>query len=222
MKKILLFISILAYTSGVYAQCNPYYDFKEGASWEITNYNAKDKVSGRQMNTIKTMEELSNGWNAEMNMKSYDKKDELIFDKDIEVGCEGGVIKLDMNRFFPEETMQAFKDMDMNIETTNLEIPSDLEVGKVLNDGSIKMSGSIPFTMEVNITNRKVVGRESVTTSAGTFDCYKITYTVKSKSIMSMESKGADWIAENVGMVKSENYNKNDKLQGYSLLTKMN
>ncbi|MTI41844.1 hypothetical protein [Fulvivirga lutimaris] len=221
MKKILLFMFVMAYAVGVYAQCNPYYNFKEGASWEITNYSAKDKVTGRQVNTIKSMEDLSNGWKAEMNMKSYDKKDELVIDKDIEASCENGVIKLDMDRFFPEETMQAFKDMDMTIETENLEIPSDLSVGMSLNDASLKLSGSIPFKMEVNITNRKVEAKESITTPAGTFDCYKITYTINTKSIMSMETSGVDWIAKDVGMVKSENYKKNGKLQGYSLLTKM-
>lgn len=222
MKKILLFILVLAFTIEVNAQCNPYYNFKDGASWEITSYSAKDKVDGRQVNTIKSMEDLSNGWKAEMNMKAYDKKDELILDKDIEASCEDGVIKLDMDRFFPEETMQAFKDMDMNIETENLEIPSDLEVGKTLKNASLKMTGSMPFKMEVNITDRKVEAKESVTTPAGTFECYKITYTISSKTIMSVETKGADWIAKDVGMVKAENYNKNGKLQGYSLLTKMN
>ena len=221
MKKILLFFVVFGYTAGVNAQCNPYYSFKDGASWEITNYNAKDKVEGRQLNTVKSMEEIANGWTAEMNMKSYDKKDELVLDKDIEASCEDGIIKMDMDRFFTEETMQAFKDMDMSIETTNLEIPSDLAVGKVLNDASLKMSGSMPFKMEVNIVDRKVVAKESIKTSAGTFECYKITYTIKTKTIMSMETKGADWIAENVGMVRSENYNKNGKLKGYSLLTKM-
>lgn len=221
MKNILLSIALLGCATGLYAQCNPYYNFKEGASWEITNYSAKDKVTGRQLNTINSMEDLSNGWKAEMNMKSYDKKDELILDKDIEASCEDGVIKLDMDRFFPEETMQAFKDMDMTIETENLEIPSDLSVGMSLNDASLKMSGSIPFKMEVNIVNRKVESKESITTPAGTFECYKITYTINTKSIMSMETTGADWIAKDIGMVKSENYNKNGKLQGYSLLTKM-
>ncbi|MEQ9168598.1 MAG: hypothetical protein RLO12_20235, partial [Fulvivirga sp.] len=95
-----------------------------------------------------------------------------------------------------------------------------LSVGMSLNDASLKMSGSIPFKMEVNIVNRKVEGKESITTPAGTFECYKITYTINTKSIMSMETTGADWIAKEIGMVKSENYNKNGKLQGYSLLTK--
>lgn len=220
MKKILLFVVAMASSFVASAQCNPYYNFKEGASWETTSYSAKDKPAGREVYTIKYLKDTNNGWESEMNMKSYDKKDELIIDKDIEIGCEDGVIKLNMDRFFPEETMQAFKDMDMSIDTENLEIPSELSVGMELKDASLTISGNIPFKMEVNVVNRKVESKESITTPAGTFECYKITYTVNTKSIMSIETQGADWVANDIGTVKSENYNKNGKLQNYSLLTK--
>jgi hypothetical protein len=35
---------------------------------------------------------------------------------------------------------------------------------------------------------------------------------------MSMNFSGTEWIAEKVGMVKSESYDKNGKLAGYTLL----
>jgi hypothetical protein len=217
--QLLFLFYCLGSTISVLAQCNPYYNFKEDASWEITNFSAKDKQIGRQVNSIKSIENVSNGWSALLNMQSYDKKDDLIFDKDVDIECQDGVIKLDMNRFFPQETMQAFKDMNMNIETENLEIPADLIVGKELKNASLKISGDIPFTMEVTVSNRKVEGKEKITTTAGTFDCFKVTYTITSKTIMTMESKGADWLAEGVGMVRSDNYDKKGKLTGYSLLT---
>ncbi len=222
MKKILFtsLVLILALSSEISAQCNQFYNFKDGGLWEITNFSANDKKESRQLNTIKSLTTTDTGWEAMVNMQSFDKKDKLAFEKDVDMGCADGVISLNMERFFPEETMKAFKDMNMSIETENLEIPSSLSVGDELKDASLKLSGDIPFTMEVRVTNRKVVGKETITTSAGTFECFKITYTVVSKSIMNMETSGADWIAENVGMVRSENYAKNGKLSSYSLLTK--
>ena len=133
--------------------------------------------------------------------------------------CVDGIINLDMSRFFPEEVMNSFKDLNMSIETENLEVPSSLEVGKGLKGASIKISGDIPFTMETKITNRKVLAKEKVTTPAGTYDCFKVGYTIVTKTVMNMESSGIDWIAEDVGMVKSENFDGNGKLTGYSLLT---
>jgi hypothetical protein len=203
----------------VYSQCNPYYKFKKGAQWEITNYDTGDKVASRQVNEIVSLEEHSSGWDASVKMQSYERKGKLDFEKEIEMSCNDGTISLDMSRFFPEEMMKSFKDLNMNVQTENLEVPSTLEVGKELKDASIKISGDIPFTMETKITNRKVLAKEKITTSAGSFDCYKVSYTIVTKTVMSMESFGIDWIAEDVGMVKSENFNAKGKLTGYSLLT---
>ena len=78
---------------------------------------------------------------------------------------------------------------------------------------------------QVKIHNRKVTAEEQVTTEAGTFDCYKITYdqTVTMK-IMGMERKnnfqGAEWFSKDAGMIKSESYNDKGKLTGSMVLTR--
>jgi len=101
--------------------------------------------------------------------------------------------------------------------------PSDLSVGDELPDASItvsiKSSGVNMFTMTVWITNRKVEAREEMTTPAGTFDCFKMSYDIETKMMVKVQSKAVQWFTEDVGMVKSESYNKNGKLVGYSLLT---
>jgi hypothetical protein len=78
--------------------------------------------------------------------------------------------------------------------------------------------------MTVTITDRKVVGKESVTTPAGTFDCFKITSnsTIKTKTVVgiTMEFSAIEWLAPKAAIVKSESYKKG-KLQGYTLLTKL-
>ena len=202
-----------------YSQCNPYFKFEEGSTWEITNYNGKDKSQGRQTTKILSKDANGDGWNATMQMTLYDKKDELVFDKELEMSCQGGVVSMDITRLIPDEQLQAFKDMNMKIEMDDLEIPAKLEAGMVLDDGSITISGDIPMTMTIMITDRLVEGKESVTTPAGVFDCYKINYTTSAKMIVNRLGKGADWIAEGVGIVRTETYNSSGKLVGYSLLT---
>ena len=73
--------------------------------------------------------------------------------------------------------------------------------------------------MTVNIMNRKVEGKESVTTSAGTFDCFVISYDHESKMGIKIRGSAKQWYSEGVGMVKQENYNKKGKLMGSSLHT---
>lgn len=75
------------------------------------------------------------------------------------------------------------------------------------------------MNMSVRMYNRKVEAFESVTTPTGTFDCYKLTYDMDVKSIMKMTVKATQWVAKNVGAVKTESLDKNGKLVGYSLLT---
>jgi len=42
------------------------------------------------------------------------------------------------------------------------------------------------------------------------------------KTIMKMETSSTEWFSKEVGMVKSESYNKKGKLISYSLLTAYN
>lgn len=217
-RKLILLLIVWFGWGYAWSQCNPFYNLKQGSEWELTSYNAKDKVTGRQVNQLKSLEETSDGWKAVIYFKSYDKKDELVYEKEVELECANGVIKMDMERFIPEETLQAFRDMEMTIEVDNLEWPSDLDVGKTLDDGSINITGNI-MNMSVDVTDRKVEGKESIITPAGTFETFKVTYKVRTKMMMSSEGNSVDYIAEDVGLVRSETYNKNGKLVGYTLLT---
>ena len=74
------------------------------------------------------------------------------------------------------------------------------------------------FSLSINITNRKIEGKETITTPAGSYDCFKMTYDIESKTVMTVKMKGIDWFAENVGTVRSESLDKNGKLQGYTVL----
>lgn len=108
------------------------------------------------------------------------------------------------------------------IESTDMQFPSGMTVGQQLKDASIQLSldGPVPVNMVSNISNRKVESRESVTTPAGTFDCYKISYDLFSKvSIVKTEGRVVEWYAPGVGLVRSESYNKKDKLLGFNELT---
>ncbi len=82
-------------------------------------------------------------------------------------------------------------------------------------------SGSIPMKLVVDITERKVEGRESVTTPAGTFNCYKISYNTHSKMMIAkMNFKTVEFLSEKCGAVRTETYKSNGNLVGYTVITK--
>jgi hypothetical protein len=78
------------------------------------------------------------------------------------------------------------------------------------------------MNMEANTTDRKVEKMETVETPAGTFECYVIYSNTQSKMMMANKSfPNRVWLAENVGMVKSESYNSKGKILSRMVLSKI-
>lgn len=211
---------ILTFIGYSQSTCSMYYPFTEGTTFQITSYDKKGKkASVVDYNIINV-----SGTTATINTKISDDKGKEVTTTNYNVICENNVISIDFKSLMNPDLMKQYKDMEMEFEGTNIELPNNIDVGKTLKDANMimtmKMSG-MNMKMHMNLIDRKVEGKETVTTPAGTFDCYLITYTMEMKMGMKYTGMNKEWIAEGVGMVKSENYNKKGKLMGYSELTKI-
>lgn len=231
MKKLfesLLALVLILFLNGLKAQdCRFYFPTDEGSVTEMANYDEKDKLQGSVKYTITGKETSGSKVTVGVNFESFDDKGKEAGSGDLEVRCENGVFYMDMKNFLSSQMMEGYEGTDMKIEATDMGYPSDLDVGKTLSDASIKITteGAPMMSMAttVNITNRKVEAKESVTVPAGTFECYKISYDLNTKMMMmKVESKAVEWIAEGVGAVRTESYNKKGKLIGYTVLTAFN
>lgn len=223
--KLSVLIAILFCSSYAYAQCNDYYVMEQGTEWTYENINGKGKSVGKNQQKVTAFEKTSTGFNATIHSVFTDDKGKNAMEGDLEMKCSNGTMTIDMRKFLPEEQLKAFGSYEMQIESENLELPSRLSVGQSLKDGSINLSavGSpMAMTMSVKITERKVVGKESITTPAGTFDCFKITSKSTSSTkmgiSMTFEFTTTEWMAEKVGLVKSESLDKKGKSIGYTIL----
>lgn len=207
-----------------YAQCNEYFPIKANQSWTYENYNRKDKLQGSQKQKVTEYESTSTGFKAVMQVDAFDKKGRELTSGELEIICENGILHFDMRRFISEEQLKAMESYELEIEAENLEYPSDLKKGKALEDGSITVTAKnspIPIKITVNIIDRMAQGIESIETPAGTFEAMKIS----GKSVienqmgvnMTFEFEQNEWIAKDVGMVKSESFRKG-KLESYTLL----
>jgi len=233
MKKLLFpILSLLLIAGNASAQCsNAFYRLQEGSEFEMTTYNKKDKPQGRIVYLISQVQEKGGAYEATFTNKIYDDKDKMVTEGDYVVICEGDYLKIDMQRLTASmEQLSAYDQMEVEAEGSFLELPSTLEVGQTLPDGhttmKIKMSeGNMAMsTIAIDILNRKVTAMESLTTPAGTFECYKITYnTDMNMKVMGFANKStfnsAEWVAKGVGVVKTETYDKKGNLNSYSLLT---
>lgn len=216
----------LASLNGIhlYAQdCEPFFPVKTGAVIEMTHYKPDGKAESRTVSEILEKTDIAGGMSMKVKGTYYDKKNKKVMENTYEVKCENGIFYMDMRNFMPAENNQMFENMDASVETNYLEFPNNLEVGQTLPDGSLTIgmnsNGMALFNMTINITNRKVEALETITTSAGTFECYKMSEQTEMKTLMSITTKTVTWYAKNVGAIRTETYNKNGKLTGYSELT---
>lgn len=205
-------------------ECSMYAPVKEGSEMEYKNYTDNDKLSGVNRTKVLAVRKTAGGQEVEIRSESFDKKEKSVGTSTYAVVCEKGNFSIDMRNMITQEQMAAFKDSKVTIEADKLDIPANPQAGQTLKSGTVKMtavSEGSPITLKltVAITNRKVAGIEDVTVPAGTFKCVKITYDAESKMLFTIKSKGVEWYAKDIGLVKSESYSTKDKLQGYTVLS---
>lgn len=229
MKNTLLCISTAIFTfTSIVAQnnCSKFYPMEEGSSFQYTNYDKKGKTEGSVDYMVSEVKAEGGATVATLDLKYTDQKGKNLFESNYNITCENGTVRIDYKSLFPSQMMQQYTEMDieMDISGTDIELPNDLSVGQELADANVSVAmsmGGIKMNTTVDQTNRKVEKKESITTPAGTFDCYLVTETSISKTMgATIEMDSKMWLAEGVGMVKQESYKKNGNLMGRMELTK--
>jgi hypothetical protein len=223
-----IFLGSLAWVASVTVMaqdCTSFFPAKEGNQIELTHYDGKDKLTGHSLTTIKSTRDEGGTYFWNQHMESFNDKGKLDFETDAEMSCSGGEFHLDMKNMVPQQQMQGMEGMEMSIEGGDMTFPSVLSVGQTLPDAYISIKagsgGMTIMNMEVHITNRKVEGKESVTTPAGTFDCYKMSQDISTKMMFSIKAHSIDWYAPGAGLVKQESYDDKGRLTGKEILTKL-
>jgi hypothetical protein len=220
---LLLMFTALLLQNALSQDCEAYFPMKEGSYLEQKTYNEKDKLQSTNKMTVLEKTIVGDRYGVLVEVKGYDEKDKEVINTQQEVYCENGVFYVDMKKFLDQQTMESMGDMELAMESENMEFPSNMQPGQMLKDARITLTaqsqGLTIMNMNVYITNRRVEAIEDVTTPAGTYSCYKLTADIETKMMMKISVKSVEWYSKNVGVVKSESYNSKGKLTGYSLLT---
>lgn len=211
------------------AQCNAFFPMKEKVKFQYDHFDKKEKLSLRTTQTLKDIKGSGNSMTAIMVQEMIDvKKDKIIATTESEWTCENGTLHFEINQMSMENAPQSnpASGMTMDVTGDKMDIPSDFEVGQKMKDLTynvkMTMSGMNLMNRTFKITDRKVDAKEQVTTPAGTFDCYKVSYkTTSAGGIGSGTVKSVTWFAKNVGMVKTESFTDRDKLMNRQVLSKI-
>ena len=208
------------------SDCSKYYPLVEGASLQYTMYNKNNKEDGTVTYKVGQVEESGAKVSANMNMTITDKKGNAM-QSEYGLVCENDVVTIDFKSLMNQQMLSQFGDMEVDMEGTDMIWPNNLSEGQELPDANIyvtiKMGGDMAMKMNVETFNRKVENIETITTPAGTFDCFVIYSETKTKMMLANQTfPNRMWLAEGVGMVKQIAYNKKGKPINTTVLTKYN
>jgi hypothetical protein len=227
----LMLIFSMFITLGVFGQdCNFYIPLEVEAGMEYQNYDRRDRLQGTQRVTVLAVNESGGEVTATLHAKSLDDRDRLLHEGEYDVVCKGDELLLDIQSLVDQNMVEGFGEMDLRIEGSELVIPSNLSVGQTLPDAEMTMvvenNGMSFATVTLNITNRKVEGREEITVPAGTFEVYKVSYETHTETRamgvpIRVNTRTVEYYSPEVGMVRSEHFNRRDRLQGYTVLSKI-
>ena len=223
MKKLFLFTAFILISVVLNAQ-EIFFPTKEGTVLVYKTFDKKDKEINMVRYTIKHINISGSDMDITYLVESVDPKDKLIYKDEITIHKKGDKLYFDMSNFINKAAFQQNGEISSDIQVTgnNMEIPTDPKPGDVLPDANVEMimkMGFINMKMSAQVTNRKVVAIEDITVKAGSFKGYKFSSDVTATAMgIKMKSNNTDWYAKGIGIVKTESFDKNGKLQSYTEL----
>jgi len=212
--KLITAFTFLLLSGNIFSQdCSNYYYLQNNKTIQMTISNSKGKESGKMTYTISDSKKSGNLITATINSEFVDSKGQTISKGTNNVKCENGVMQMNMKTFIPPAQLEQIRSGTATASDVYLEYPANMKVGDQLKDGQFSMdyesASGLKSTIEISITERKVEGKESVTTPAGTWECYKIS--AKNRILTKVVSLGipitmsvTEWFAPGFGIVKTE------------------
>ena len=225
MKKLttLLALTTMLCVKVLAQDCSTFLNSENGKKLTYVNQDAKGNQQMTAVYTTIKKDASTISVHSEMN----DKNGKAIGSGDSEMMCDGNAIKIDMKSFIPAASMRQNSNVKISGEAKYLTFPMSMQPGQSLDDGTVTIqmdNGGMSVEMQMDMVNRKVEQAETITTNAGSFDCFKITYDATTKVKMAgigipFHMKITEWYSPKLGRdVKSETYNKGGKLMGTMIL----
>lgn len=223
-KIILSLFALLFVTTGMAQDCIFFFPQTEGTRMVKKNYDANGNLRGVMTYTIDEIDNYPSGMVVEA---EYIFKDSTgtVYDKgDLEAFCQNGEFFMEMKEVFSNPSFVSTRQTDVVSTDAVMNYPN---VSASTNDTIYFDDAYVQIYSKKNRGNRKnvtvydreYVTTEPVTTPAGTFDCTKVKYKIKSRSPKeTIEGYGYEWYTPNVGVVKNEQYDNNNQLQYYTIL----
>lgn len=183
------------------------YNVVKNASGESAQYLAKIVTNKTKNNTSYTLY----NWNYDGNVTTC--QEDLMY---------GPYIKSDSDPAkYDSKARQAMAE-ELKLKGDNsFTIKKHASAGESIPDRTYSLISNM-LKNEINISGAAYMGEEKVSTTAGKFDCIKISYLKRTRIVLKTETvRVTEWYAEGIGLVKSESYNTKGEPDGKTILVKI-
>ncbi|HKH63404.1 MAG TPA: hypothetical protein VKA49_21355 [Flavitalea sp.] len=210
--KILFKLVFLLAVSIVRAQdCSNYYYLQNNKTVETSLFDKKGDITGKVLYSIADVKNSNGITTATLQSHMFDKKGKTIGKANSIVKCNGGVMMINMKLMMSTPQAEQFSQASAKTDDFFIEYPANMKKGDQLREGTLNMdvdNNGLQQSISMTVFDRKVEDKEKVTTPAGTWDCYKISYKIKmSIRVMGVgvpiNMEGTEWYAPGFGVVKT-------------------
>ena len=236
----------LSWCMNAYGQHNVFFvPDPETARWSYQEMDVNGTTTATMACSVDSMTGDAVNGTAKVKFKRTGKQSsEKPMESFIYYRFKDGEFTIDMNAFFEADVLGELIDAAADAEDIEAseedkkkaieEMRKLIEIsGEVRGIPRYPVMGALPdyefvfkfsfMSMSVKGTERKISGKEKLTTPAGTFDCFIMEETVTTKAMMHKEvEKTVSWYAYGVGLVKENTYDKKGKLVSTTLLNSIN
>lgn len=174
-------------------------------------YDKKGDLNGRLVYTVSGVANTGSLTTANVQSEMFDKKGKTIAKGTSVMKCNGGMMMINMKMIMPAPQTEQFSQASVKAEDFYIEYPVNMTKGDQLKDATLTMdmdNNGLQQSLTMTISDRKVENKEKITTPAGTWDCYKISYKTRmSIKIMNVgvpvNMDGTEWYSPGFGVVKT-------------------
>jgi len=219
MKKFnLLICCCILWSVNVLSQgkCSKFYPIKENASFTLGVFDASNVELGKMTYDVIEVIGDSAVYTVKMSLSGFPERV-----SQFEISCTDAGVSMSFSAMSGGMSGGA---NNAKITGNNIYLPNELSVGQTLPDAEMSMSSSSSPTrinMSRKMYNRKIDRIETISAAGESFICFVLTYdTIMTMSGgMNIRTKTEQFLAENVGTVKTMEYDGDGNLTGTTKLT---
>lgn len=191
--------------------CEGYYPFEKGVFYQQSFYDSKGKLSTVSDVTIDEVKAIDGGWEAHFQTVMTDAKGKESGTGQYSAQCIDGMIIIDVKQLLSSDMLAKYEDMDVSFSGEGMRWPNQLAEGQELPGGNthveIGENGFTIVTIDFEVTDRKVLGKETIDTPIGPYECFKVTETINYKVLFSKQKlTSVSWYAKNKGLMRQESF----------------